>query len=36
MFVTLTTNLTRATPQMSLEIILNIEPLDIHLSLIHI
>ena len=41
----LTTNLTRTTPQMSLEIILNIEPLDIYikklglityLSLIHI
>ena len=32
MFVTLTTNLTRATPQMSLEIILNIEPLDIHIK----
>ena len=31
-FVTLTTNLTRATPRMSLEIILNIEPLDIHIK----
>ena len=28
----LTTNLTRTTPQMSLEIILNIEPLDIHIK----
>ena len=28
----LTANLTRTTPQMSLEIILNIEPLDIHIK----
>ena len=28
----LTTNLTRTSPQMSLEIILNIEPLDIHIK----
>ena len=28
----LTTNFTRTTPQMSLEIILNVEPLDIHIK----